>query len=308
MDVLNYFKHAISSHKLAHLYLLHGDKGTLRTHTMIQLLNEMFQTTHDTKEGVMSIANVHYIEPSGTVIKKEQILSLQEEFSKTSLVEGKRVYVIEDIELISTSAANSLLKFLEEPNSSATYGFLLSEHIDQVLPTILSRAQKVTLPNTSLKALYHSFSQDDIDPFKLKTVLLWAHDEESVSLALEDEMTSMFCQSMKALIDTLDLERPARFHLLMKDVLNPFKQDKQWLSHLMHWWQRYLLDVLSKEPKDVYFQTEIKAIERWTSKILPSSLIETLEGLKALIHHQQVFVLNDTAYQRFIHLMKGLIQ
>jgi DNA polymerase III subunit delta' len=307
MDVLKYFKHAISSDKLAHLYILHGDKGSARNDVIIKLMNELFQTSHDTKEGMMSIANVHYIEPSGTVIKKEQILALQEEFSKTSLVSGKRVYVIEDIELISTSAANSLLKFLEEPNSSSTYGFLLSEHIEQVLPTILSRAQKVTLKNLSISALYQVLSQRDLDPFMLKTVLLWAHDDASVSIALEDEMTSMFCHSMKTLIDTLDLERPARFHLLLKDVLNPFKQDKTWLTNIMLWWQRYLLDTLSLSPSDRYFQSEQHAIERWTSNIQPSSTIDTLEGLKTLIHHQSVFVLNDTAYQRFLHLMKGLI-
>ena len=61
--------------------------------------------------------NVDYIGTLETkkLISKEQIVELQEEFSKTSLVEGNRIYIVDGIDKASVSAQNSLLKFIEEP-------------------------------------------------------------------------------------------------------------------------------------------------------------------------------------------------
>ncbi|MBQ0065689.1 MAG: hypothetical protein KBT48_07970 [Firmicutes bacterium] len=76
-----------------------------------------------------------------TQIKKEAITSLQESFSKTGQEQSdKRIYVIEQYDLISTSASNSLLKFIEEPQEGI-YGILTTEEKSNVLPTIQSRCQ-----------------------------------------------------------------------------------------------------------------------------------------------------------------------
>ncbi|MDO4467562.1 MAG: hypothetical protein Q4C49_11265 [Bacillota bacterium] len=76
-----------------------------------------------------------------TVIKKEAITALQETFSQTGQEQSnKRIYVIEQYDLISTSASNSLLKFIEEPQEGI-YGILTTEEKSNVLPTIQSRCQ-----------------------------------------------------------------------------------------------------------------------------------------------------------------------
>lgn len=76
-----------------------------------------------------------------TQIKKEAITSLQEMFSQTGQEQSdKRIYVIEQYDLISTSASNSLLKFIEEPQEGI-YGILTTEEKSNVLPTIQSRCQ-----------------------------------------------------------------------------------------------------------------------------------------------------------------------
>src|SRR5690606_27669505 len=89
--------------------------------------------------------NFYYIEKEGQTIKKEQVLELQREFSKTSLVEGRRVFIVEGSDTMSVSAQNSLLKFLEEPKNNETIGILLTDNVNALLPTILSRAQVVRI-------------------------------------------------------------------------------------------------------------------------------------------------------------------
>ena len=59
--------------------------------------------------------DVHIVEPDGLSIKIEQIRSLRTEFSKSGVESKKKLYVIIDAEKMTIPAANSLLKFLEEP-------------------------------------------------------------------------------------------------------------------------------------------------------------------------------------------------
>ena len=56
---------------------------------------------------------------------------------------------------MSVSAANSLLKFLEEP-ASDTVAILMTEQGQRILPTILSRCQVLTFTSLSLRMLNKS--------------------------------------------------------------------------------------------------------------------------------------------------------
>ena len=95
--------------------------------------------------------NLYFLEPEGQNIRVEQIQRLQVEFSKTSLVRGYRVFILNRVERLNPASANKLLKFLEEPVNKNIVGFLLTENKDQVISTILSRAQEIYLPAQSEK-------------------------------------------------------------------------------------------------------------------------------------------------------------
>jgi len=86
------------------------------------------------------------ITPINNVIKKENILYLMETF-KTNSIEGKnQVYIINHVELLNSASANSLLKFLEEPDSN-TVAIFTTNDIDSVMKTIVSRCQVIKLNN-----------------------------------------------------------------------------------------------------------------------------------------------------------------
>lgn len=73
-------------------------------------------------------------------IKKEDILIIQDQFAKTASEKAnKKIYVIQGVENTTPEALNSLLKFLEEPNSDNIYAIFTTKNINQVLPTIRSR-------------------------------------------------------------------------------------------------------------------------------------------------------------------------
>ena len=90
---------------------------------------------------------IKVIEPASNVIKKEQLLELQSEFSMSS-IEGKyRIYIIKDCDKMNQHASNSLLKFLEEPHEGII-AILLTNHFSTMLSTIVSRCQIIHLTHS----------------------------------------------------------------------------------------------------------------------------------------------------------------
>ncbi len=85
------------------------------------------------------------IDGETTRIKKEDIQNLQDKFSESAFEKGHRLcYVIHRVENITEKAANTILKFLEEPREGQV-AILTSYNIDKVLKTILSRSVLVRI-------------------------------------------------------------------------------------------------------------------------------------------------------------------
>jgi DNA polymerase III subunit delta' len=168
-DTLKFFEQAHAKKRMAHLYLIQGLKGSGKLKLALEvaylILKQEHQFADVLKQQIMErkSSNVIVIEPEGLSIKKEQIIALQKEFSKTSLVSGPRVYIISMIEKMTLSAANSLLKFMEEPSNKETYGFLLTEDQASVLSTIVSRSQLVTLKSLSESELKQQLIDEQVD-------------------------------------------------------------------------------------------------------------------------------------------------
>ena len=80
------------------------------------------------------------IRPDGNYIKKNQVKELQENFRTESIVNNYKIYIILEAEKMNEEAANSLLKFLEEPNDGII-AILLTNNMYQVYNTIKSRCQ-----------------------------------------------------------------------------------------------------------------------------------------------------------------------
>ncbi len=79
----------------------------------------------------------------GTIIV-DQVRNLRREASLAPLEARRRVYILCDMELANESAANALLKILEEPPARVTF-LLTAASEDLVAPTILSRCQVLAL-------------------------------------------------------------------------------------------------------------------------------------------------------------------
>jgi DNA polymerase-3 subunit delta' len=111
-----------------------------------------------------SHADIELIRTEGLSIKVDEIRELITRTSWSPSVGNYRVVVIEDADRLTESAANALLKVIEEPGARTVW-LLCAPTLTDVLPTIRSRCRHLTLRTPSVKAVVKLLiERDGIDP------------------------------------------------------------------------------------------------------------------------------------------------
>ncbi|OGX68347.1 MAG: DNA polymerase III subunit delta' [Paenibacillus sp. RIFOXYA1_FULL_44_5] len=141
---------SLHSNKLSHAYIFSGPSGTGRKKMALSLAQAIYCTNksedacgHCVECRKVEHGNhpdLHWVEPEGTSIKIEQIREIQKKLAQRSMSNVKQIYIVSKADLMTIQAANSLLKFLEEPAGSVL-AILVTENGHALLPTIRSRAQ-----------------------------------------------------------------------------------------------------------------------------------------------------------------------
>ena len=106
-------------------------------------------------EKILSVQNLNYsiddliinndllkICTESQVIKKEEIISIKDELMNKSVYSGYRFYIIEEAKKLNSSSANTLLKFLEEPDEGII-AILVTNNKYNIIETVLSRCQEL---------------------------------------------------------------------------------------------------------------------------------------------------------------------
>lgn len=136
-NIKKYFTDKENSNSIGHAYLFSNTNYESIIIAIEYILSSII-FKNDVK--LENNPDIIFIEPEKKVIKKEKILELQEKISKTSQIGNSKVYIIKECEKLNASAANCLLKTLEEPGENV-YAFLITDNLDFVISTIKSRCQ-----------------------------------------------------------------------------------------------------------------------------------------------------------------------
>ena len=165
---IQYIDQVIQNHKVSHAYLIEIDSydedlAYIMSFIKMILCDVSYEELEHCDNPILSLVDHHnypdiqYIEPDGNNIKKSQLLELQKEYSNQSLMGGKRIYIIQHAEKMNAASANTMLKFLEEPDEDII-AFLITENRYHLLETILSRCQILSLKEENLSIS----SEDDL--------------------------------------------------------------------------------------------------------------------------------------------------
>lgn len=156
--IITTLRHAVAENKIAHAYLFCGPRGTGKT-TIAKLLAKAINCTGDTKpcdecENCQEItlgSHPDVIEiDAASNNGVEEVRSLIEKV-KYAPTQGKyKVYIIDEVHMMSTGAFNALLKTLEEPPAHVVF-ILATTEPHKILPTIISRCQRFDFTKLSMQ-------------------------------------------------------------------------------------------------------------------------------------------------------------
>jgi len=198
-DVLHFLTNSYKKDRLVHAYIFEGPTGVgklslakgfakmVLCHAGAEFCNDCRHCEMVEMDGHI---NVIHIVPDGQSIKKEQIQSLQQEFSKMAAEATAKIYIIEAADKMSISASNSLLKFLEEPAAN-TYALLLTQNSEKLLPTIRSRSVTLSMKPLSKERLLDVFREAGLGKYAPLTAAMTQNLEEAKALIASEEFLQL---------------------------------------------------------------------------------------------------------------------
>ena len=143
------FARALRERTLSHAYLLSGPEGLAKTAFARELAVALVSACggcgacaecERARRGIHP--DLHVVEREGDLIRFEQVGPVIADLSLKPFAAGRRVWVIPEVEYLHPAAANKLLKSIEEP-PDYVYFLLVTDRLERVLPTIVSRCQQV---------------------------------------------------------------------------------------------------------------------------------------------------------------------
>lgn len=229
-------KNAILTQKLAHAYLFCGPRGVGKT-TCARIFAKTINCMHLTHEGEacnecescrafneQRSYNIHELDAASNN-SVEDIRSLIEQVRIPPQIGNYKVYIIDEVHMLSQAAFNAFLKTLEEPPHHAIF-ILATTEKHKILPTILSRCQiydfnRISVHDTVEHLLYVAQQEHiHVEPEALNIIAQKADGGMRDALSIFDQIVSftqgnVTYQSVIANLNVLDYE----YFFQMTDLL-----------------------------------------------------------------------------------------
>ena len=135
--VTSILRRALEQGKIAHAYLLTGPRGVGKTSVARILAHEINHLQYDDDSSNLDIIEIDAASNNGV----DDIRALREKAQVAPVSAPKKVYIIDEVHMLSKSAFNALLKTLEEPPEHVVF-ILATTDADRLPATILSRVQQ----------------------------------------------------------------------------------------------------------------------------------------------------------------------
>lgn len=230
--IVETIQNAIINNKITHAYLFCGPRGTGKTTTakliakMVNCLNPINGEPCGKCESCISIANncnddiIEIDAASNNGV--DEIREIRDKINLVPSISKYKVYIIDEVHMLSIGAFNALLKTLEEPPRHVI--FILATTEEQKIPaTILSRCQKFNFSRISVENIVENLKRIinlegiNIDEELLKQIAIFSDGGMRDSINMLDQLISS-----KGEVVTIDDVYEINGSISFSDICNLF--------------------------------------------------------------------------------------
>lgn len=183
---------AIKMDRISHAYLLTGPRGVGKTSVARILAHEINGLVYDENATNLDIIEIDAASNNGV----EDVRDLREKVQIAPVAAKKKIYIIDEVHMLSKAAFNALLKTLEEPPTHVVF-ILATTNVEKLPDTIISRTQRFSFrPITTVDAKNHLAyiaKQENIkiDDDALEMIAERSDGSFRDSISLLDQLTSL---------------------------------------------------------------------------------------------------------------------
>lgn len=142
--VTTILKNAITQDRIGHAYLFTGPRGVGKTSIARILAHEINQLPYSDESTHLDIIEIDAASNNGV----DDIRDLREKVTLAPSSAKRKIYIIDEVHMLSKAAFNALLKTLEEPPEHVVF-ILATTDIDKLPETIISRTQRYSFKQAS---------------------------------------------------------------------------------------------------------------------------------------------------------------
>lgn len=243
---------AIKAGRISHAYLLTGPRGVGKTSVARILAHEINQLPYTEDSSHLDIIEIDAASNNGV----EDVRDLREKVQIAPVSAAKKVYIIDEVHMLSKAAFNALLKTLEEPPAHVVF-ILATTDVEKLPATIVSRTQRY-----GFRAIG---KQDAVEHLrKIATAEKIKIDDDSIELIAERGDGSF------------------RDSISLLDQLSSLADDKQGIT------PELVETALGLAPHDIVSDL-LKAVEQHDSKAVAELLDKTTaDGISAVTLTEQL--------------------
>ncbi|MGD9677779.1 MAG: DNA polymerase III subunit delta' [Vulcanibacillus sp.] len=275
--------------RVAHAYIFSGPEGVGKKKMALEFAKALnclcFEKdncgmcVNCIKINNMNHPDVIWIGPEGKSIKIDQIRQLHKDINFIPYGVKHKVFIIQQAELLTQQAANSLLKFLEEPEERIV-AILLVDNYNQLLTTIKSRCQIINFSHLDPYNIAKLMG-DDVEI--TNDLLIAAHmtsDIDDIKKYYKSDEFAKLKNLMIQWVEEILYKKYEALNTINKIVsMDEIKEDSQKFLKLLLLWYKDLINIKLGRNEHIVFKDYLSNLSKQSLILSEKKILDYIEEI-----------------------------